>query len=102
MRQRIKLLVRKNLKMSPGKIAAQCVHAALGLNEMYENKSYCYDVLGPELSVVVLEVSDAKFQEAKLVSRAGPYYLVQDAGFTEVAPNTETVLAFLEPDPRNT
>lgn len=84
---RIKILVRKNLKMSDNKIAAQAVHAALGLPNP-----------DPMMSVVVLQVSDAKFQEAQ---QAHPHaYVVHDAGYTEVPPGTATCLAFYEPDPR--
>lgn len=103
MAQRIKLLVRKNLKMSSGKIAAQCVHAALGLNEEAA-KEYPYELycLSPMLSVIVLQVSDAKFKEAKqaMVQTQTPFYVVADAGFTEIAAGTETVIAFMEEDPR--
>lgn len=45
--KRIKILARKNLKMSPGKLAAQSVHAALALAALVP--------LDPMMSVVVLE-----------------------------------------------
>lgn len=79
--QKIKILFRKNLKMSPGKLAAQSVHAALGLSSPH-----------PLMSVVVLGVSDAKFEENKPRAQ----YLVRDAGYTEVPAGTETCLAFYE------
>lgn len=88
--QRIKILARKNLKMSPGKLAAQSVHAALGLAVQAE--------LHPLMSVVVLEVNGRPFDEAKATH--SPVAVVRDAGFTEVAPGTETCIAFLEDDPR--
>lgn len=93
--KRIKLLVRKNLKMTEGKVAAQCVHAALGLAKMNP------DAADPMLSVVVLFVSDKKFNEAQAVNEF-PFmpYTVRDAGYTEVPPGTETVLAFIEDDPK--
>lgn len=106
--KRLKLLVRKNLKMSSGKIAAQCVHAALGLNKklnwddlpmgQFPDREY----LDPMKSVVVLEVSDVKFGEAKtsLAASQNSFYVVTDAGYTEVAAHSETVIAFLEDDPR--
>jgi peptidyl-tRNA hydrolase len=94
--------------MSEGKIAAQCVHAALGLNlKLTEDPTqmlgeYLPCVLRGMESVVVLQVSDAKFTEAKLAlgEKKAPFYVVTDAGYTEIAPNTETVLAYLEDDPR--
>lgn len=87
--KRIKILTRKKLSLSPGKLAAQAVHAALGL-ALKED-------LHPAMSVVVLHVNETPFNEAK----ARPVVcVVKDAGFTEVAPGTETCLAFLEDDPR--
>jgi peptidyl-tRNA hydrolase len=97
MAKRIKLLVRKNLKMSEGKIAAQCVHAALGLARLRP------EAADPILSVVVLLVSDKKFLEAVPINVHTPQefpYIVKDKGYTEVASGTETVMAFLEDDPR--
>jgi peptidyl-tRNA hydrolase len=91
---RIKILVRKNLKMSEGKIAAQSIHAVLGLAQKEE--------LNPQQSVVVLSVSDNKFKEAVAANEGKiNYYIHKDLGYTEVEPNTETCMAFLEVDPRN-
>jgi len=86
---RIKILVRRNLKLTPGKQSAQCVHAALALYKM-EPRAYH--------SCVVLEVSDKKFQEA--ISSHSLISVVEDAGYTEVSPGTRTALAFYEEDPR--
>jgi peptidyl-tRNA hydrolase len=57
--KRLKILYRKNLNMSPGKLAAQAVHAALLLN------AFTDDVDDVAMSVVVLGVSNAKFEQAK-------------------------------------
>lgn len=93
--KRIKILARKNLNMSEGKLAAQCVHAALGLNAYWPERNI------HQMSVVVLQVSDTKFREAAAeVYSTG--YVVHDAGYTEVKPGTETCLAFYEDDPRTT
>lgn len=86
---RIKILYRKNLKMSPGKLAAQSVHAALGLATIHP------EAKDPMLSVVVLEASDKKFEESKTIWGVDGY-VVKDAGHTEVSPGTETCLAALE------
>jgi peptidyl-tRNA hydrolase len=80
---KLKILYRRNLKMTPGKIAAQAVHAAIAL-----------EADDPMMSVVVLGVSDKKFEEEKLVHRR--IAVVRDAGYTEVMPNTETCLAFYD------
>lgn len=83
--KRIKILYRKNLKMSEGKIAAQAVHAALGLYKQDQQQYF---------SCVVLGVSDRKFEEAGL--NWSSCYVVHDAGFTEVKAGTATCLAFYE------
>jgi peptidyl-tRNA hydrolase len=97
---RIKILVRKNLKMTEFKTAAQCVHAALNLYKLFPRDHW---------SCVVLGVSDKKFDEKRdaLMSTveqgevSEAFYVVTDAGYTEVPPGTETCLAFYEEDPRS-
>jgi peptidyl-tRNA hydrolase len=99
MTKRIKILVRRNLKMTCGKSRAQCVHAAIGLYKLCPMEHW---------SCVTLDVSDAKFEEAKarLSERlpesdlSAPFYVVKDAGYTEVPAGSETALAFYEDDPR--
>lgn len=83
--KRIKLLVRRNLKMSERKVAAQCVHAAIGLYKKDPQDHW---------SCVVLEASDAKFEQAKEAHPEG--YVVTDAGFTEVPAGSQTVMAWYE------
>jgi peptidyl-tRNA hydrolase len=86
---RIKILIRKNLKMSDKKMAAQCVHAALGLYKQNPQGHW---------ACVVLDASDKKFEEAKVAHPEA--YVVTDSGRTEVPPGTQTVLSFYEDDPR--
>lgn len=88
---RIKILARKSLKMSSGKLAAQSVHAALALAAIKP--------LHALMSVVVLEVNGAPFEQAKQ-THEGHCAIVRDAGYTEVPARTETCIAFLEDDPR--
>lgn len=68
--------------MSPGKIASQAVHAAIGLG-----------VTDPNISVVVLKVGEKAFNSFK---EELDCYVVEDKGYTEVKPGTETTLAFLQ------
>ena len=72
----LKIIYRKSLRMSPCKIAAQAVHASVGIR---------HDVY--DLSVVVRGVSDDKFKEAKAQN---PYrFLLGAAGI-------ETCMAYYE------
>jgi len=83
--KKIKMLVHKNLNMSERKVAAQCVHAAIGLYRKDPQEHW---------SVVVLETSTKKFEEAKLAHPEG--YAVTDAGYTEVPAGSQTVMAWYE------
>jgi peptidyl-tRNA hydrolase len=87
---RIKILVRRNLKMSDKKMSAQCVHAALGLYKANPQDHW---------SCVVLDASDNKFDEAKAAHPEA--YVVTDAGYTEVPAGSETAIAWYEDDPRD-
>lgn len=84
--KKLVIAVRDDLEMSPGKIAAQCVHAALAL------PSYAGGV-----PVVVVSTPDVK-SLAELVLEAIEKYVefstVKDAGRTEVEPGTTTCAAF--------
>lgn len=88
---RVKILYRENVKMTPGKLAAQAVHAALGLQAATLVKD---ELILARMSVVVLAASDKKYEEAKAASPE--HCAIRDAGLTEVAPGTETCFAFLE------
>lgn len=92
------LCVRMDLKMSKGKIAAQCCHACLGVwKKLWRRRD-------PVLRVweeggqpkVTLQVSDEEAM-LELYTRAKqigvPTYIVVDAGRTQVAPNSRTVMA---------
>lgn len=82
----LKVLIRKNLKMSANKAASQAVHAAIGLMLSDPRKQYS--------RCVVLSVSDRKFAEK--IKAAESHWITRDAGRTEVEPGTETALAFWE------
>ena len=101
--KRIKVLVRRNLKMSPGKVAAQSVHAVLALASVMQASSAELMTMA-NTTTVTLDASDQKFWRAKKeLDEAGiPCYAFEDAGYTEVEKNTVTVLAFLEDDPKGT
>lgn len=77
---RFKVYYRKNLKMSPGKLAAQVAHLA------------CKAAMPWNMPCVVLSLTDAKFDELKPKAHA----IIADAGRTEVAKGTETCFGFFE------
>ena len=83
--KKIKMLVHRNLGMSERKVAAQCVHAAIGLYKKDPQDHW---------SCVVLEASTTKFQEAVAAHPEG--YVVHDAGYTEVPAGSQTVVAWYE------
>lgn len=91
MKKRIKVLYRRNLKMSEGKLSAQVAHACIGLRTAY-----------PEVDwnniIVVLKVSDNKFWEATREhgTESDKSYLQSDWGLTELEMDTPTTFAYYE------
>jgi len=77
----IKVIYRKNLKMSEGKMAAQVAHAVKNLG-----------ITPKDCDIIVLKVSDKKFEEY-LQKESG--YIQHDKGLTEVEPNTPTAFAWI-------
>lgn len=104
------LVVRKDLKMGAGKVAAQAAHAAVGVVERVMEYE---DVVQPDGSEhpwwawytawsaegcmkVALQCPDeATMVELQREAKAKqlPYYLVRDAGRTQIAAGSKTVLA---------
>ena len=91
-------LVRRDLGMGVGKVAAQVAHAALGAVKATGERDGGWDKLrgweaGGE-AVIVLEVTDHAQLEGLLAEAAVAgltTHCVADAGRTEVAPGTHTV-----------
>lgn len=92
------LVVRNDLKMGKGKIAAQCGHAAVGA---YERASECapqslrrWNESGcAKIAVKVESERELMEMQRKASGLAINTYLVRDAGRTQIEPNTKTVLA---------
>lgn len=78
---KVKVIYRKNLKMSPAKLAAQVAHAVIGLG-----------VLDPLCTIIVLQASDKRFFEE--VER-NDCYVQYDAGLTEVKAGSPTTAAWI-------
>ncbi|KAG5507493.1 hypothetical protein JIQ42_07791 [Leishmania sp. Namibia] len=117
------LVVRKDLKMGSGKIAAQCAHAAVAVvEEILAAKSAESAAAQPALnpvsaawvqwydawsasgcSKVALQCPDeatmmALAKHARQVNL--PHYVIRDAGRTQVAPGSKTVVA-VGPGPKS-
>ena len=84
----VKILYRKNLKMSTGKVAAQCSHAASRLTKMTDQIT---------VKTVCLGVSNKKFEEARqnCIDNNLQYCTIRDAGRTEVESGSETVIGWV-------
>jgi len=98
------LIVRKDLNMQAGKVAAQCVHAALGA--CHQNRTsplvLAYCNASYERRCVTLKVNNAAEMEAvrdKAVAAGLNVYMQIDAGLTQVPVNSATVLALGPDDP---
>jgi PTH2 family peptidyl-tRNA hydrolase len=94
------ILIRSDLGMSPGKVASQCVHAALGCVRQftstmpYQTKLQAWELTGEK--VVCLRCDTlAEMQNYFTVARSRdiPVHAVHDAGRTEIAPGSITCLA---------
>lgn len=103
------LVARTDLSMTQGKIAAQAVHAALAAyrTAIELNPSDVLRWVDDGEKVVVVRAPDHAgpaflYDRAEQATNLGlPTYLVADAGRTEVAPGSETVLA-VGPGPAQT
>jgi peptidyl-tRNA hydrolase len=92
------LCVRQDLKMRGGKIAAQCVHAALGAyrDAQERNPEFLrrWERRGEAVVCVKID-SEAQMTALQVSAETAvlPNYIVADAGRTQVAAGSQTVLA---------
>ena len=97
------IIVREELEMTAGKLGAQIGHAAQMILLDYRDRSdheESHQRLSSRVSLFtdwlntsfrkIVKAADEK--EWKKVQEAVDYYVVRDAGLTEVEPNTETVM----------
>ena len=99
------IVVREDIKMSPGKMAVQVGHACIGCAMIFFNASMTPD--GCDLrdsfdtwfnegqKKIVLRVPDLESLlkvQAKAINHNLPHYLVTDFGLTELDPGTITCL----------
>ncbi len=91
------IVVRKDLKMGAGKLAAQCAHASMlaYLESVKKDKKIVEDWLNSGQKKIVLEVENedllTKLYKAFQYEKV-PCALVNDAGLTQLPPGTTTAL----------
>ncbi|KAM0949253.1 putative aminoacyl-tRNA hydrolase [Dioscorea sansibarensis] len=96
------LVVRNDLKMGKGKIAAQCSHATLGLYKKLNNRApkalNRWEMCGQIKVVLKIESEeDMLLLHDRAKSLKLPTHITIDAGRTQIAPNSRTVMAILGP-----
>ncbi|XP_072979910.1 uncharacterized protein [Typha angustifolia] len=96
------LVVRNDLKMGKGKIAAQCSHATLGLYKKLVHRApkalSRWEMCGQVKVVLKIESEEELLVlQERAKSLKLPTHVTIDAGRTQIAPNSRTVMAILGP-----
>ena len=88
------IIMRADLKMSSGKLAAQACHASIGAYKKADNRIIKeWELEGGKKVVVQVKSQEELFEVYELVKAADiPSFLVRDAGHTELPPSTITCL----------
>ena len=99
-------LCRSDLELSAGKLAVQCAHAAIGsLKQAKKTHSRMVqrwqETASRKICLSVDDEEDLMYFLGLVEEASLPYSLIEDAGLTEVAPGTVTVLG-VGPAPRHT
>mmetsp|Transcript_9765 Transcript_9765/g.20258 ORF Transcript_9765/g.20258 Transcript_9765/m.20258 type:complete len:188 (+) Transcript_9765:106-669(+) len=96
------LIVNQELKMGKGKIAAQCGHASVGCYKrslkMCPSGVRAWDMTGcAKIAVKCPTEEEMRTIFDKALAKGLPMYLVEDAGRTQIAAGSRTVLGILGP-----
>jgi PTH2 family peptidyl-tRNA hydrolase len=91
------ILIRTDLKMSTGKKCAQSCHASVSASDLVriQNKGYWKNWKNTGQKKVVVKVSSIEQLTDlvnKLKSKKIPYFVVKDAGLTQLSPGTTTAV----------
>jgi len=91
------LVVRGELRLTPGKAAVQVAHAAVALARAAETRAPAafrawWEAGQRKIALVAPTLTDLEELERRARQRGLPTILIEDAGFTEVAPGTKTCL----------
>ena len=91
------LVIRTDLKMGKGKVAAQCAHAAVAAYKAarkHPKLLNLWEECGQAKITVKVDSEDALIAVAKQAKAAGLLSnVIQDAGHTQIAPGSRTVCA---------
>lgn len=91
------IVFRSDLKLSKGKLAVQVAHAAVSASERakkFEDWYQNWQNEGQKKVLVKVETKEELIDLKNIAkSKKLPYYLVRDAGLTQIPPNTITCLA---------
>jgi peptidyl-tRNA hydrolase, PTH2 family len=95
---KVVLIVNQDLKMGKGKVAAQCGHAVLGVYKAAVNSCpvslRMWELSGQAKIALKVDSEREMLSLMTLASKAGlNCYLVRDAGRTQIAAGSKTVLA---------
>ncbi|XP_065215067.1 peptidyl-tRNA hydrolase 2, mitochondrial-like [Planococcus citri] len=95
---KLALVVNNELKMTAGKVLAQCSHAALGVYEKYSTDKMenflLWELKGKPITVYKVNDSETLIELQKAAKTKNLMtYIVQDAGRTQIASGSRTVLA---------
>ncbi|KAK3088899.1 hypothetical protein FSP39_025220 [Pinctada imbricata] len=88
-------VVNAELNMGVGKVAAQVAHAALGLHRMLIDDPQKYGQMETKIVTKGDNTSQLTALAGKAASLNLPHYLVHDAGKTQIAAGSTTVLAIM-------
>ncbi|KAJ7553315.1 hypothetical protein O6H91_06G092700 [Diphasiastrum complanatum] len=96
------LVVRNDLKMGKGKVAAQCSHATLGLYKKIFHRApkalQRWEMCGQVKVVTKVESEEEMlYLQNRAKTMKIPTHITVDAGRTQIAPNSKTVMAVLGP-----
>lgn len=87
------IIVRSDLKIGKGKMIAQALHAAMGSLSLLKNEIVeRWEDEGAKKVVLKSNLDELKEIERKLKKRNIPYFIVRDAGLTQLKPGTITAL----------
>lgn len=92
------LIVRTDLKMGKGKVAAQCSHAAVSAYKQVQSRNpellKQWEYYGQPKVVVKVPDEESMLELLSHAKEVGlPVSLIQDAGRTQIAPGSRTVLS---------